>query len=66
MNGVQINVGVISVADDVPATGTDPAGTGRLGKYSDPVCPQPDKPTMHTTRTSALTKICFALNMVKL
>jgi len=66
MNGVQVKVAMRGTAEVAPAAGTDPAGAGRLGKYSDPVCPQPDKLTMHTTRTSALTKICLTLNMVKL
>jgi hypothetical protein len=41
-------------------------GTARLGRYNDPVWPHPVRAAMQPTRANALTRICFAFNILKL
>ncbi len=63
--------GVLAGATGVAAKGLvgpaeDLLGAVGGGKYSEPGWPQPTKDDIHAARTSALTRICFAINIVKL
>jgi hypothetical protein len=50
----------------IGSAGADLIGAGRVGRYSEPVCPHPVTLNTHAPRISVRTKICFVINMVKL
>jgi hypothetical protein len=58
--------GWLGSEEGVDGAGIALAGVVRAGKYSAPVWPQPARFNTQAPRTSALTKICFVINMVKL